>query len=86
MKLFVICFILTRLIIDHQCGSCIDDPASSNPTNCATCTGGICDCPGYSRNGFPCSANVDVRITKYIGLVCQTRSSQIDQFKARSNS
>ena len=57
MKYCLIGILLSMKIIGHQCPPCLDGYPM---TACNTCTNGLCVCPGYSRNGFPCTANSDV--------------------------
>ena len=58
LRFFLAAFNFYCLINLFQCtNNCLDGYA---PNSCNKCTNGLCVCPGFSRNGYPCKQNSDV--------------------------
>ena len=58
LRFFLIAFNFYNLINLNQCSNnCLDGRA---PNTCNKCTNGLCACPGFSRNGYPCKQSSDV--------------------------
>ena len=59
IKYFLSVYVLLFFIFGHNCNTlCLDGLANNG---CSTCTNGVCVCPSYSRHGFPCTTQSDVR-------------------------